>query len=665
MTLHALTVLLSAFLLFQVQPIAGKMTLTWFGGSASVWSVCMVFFQTTLLLGYLYAHFLHERLAPRRQALLHTLLLLASLSVLPLAADSAWKSAIPDQPGGNVLAALAATVGLPYFLLSTTGPLVQTWYARSTGGKTPYRLYALSNLGSMVALLSYPVVVEPFFTLGAQRLAWSAGYALFVTVCVLTGWRSCKTTEAAPPPREREAAPVRPRLAEIFLWTALAACASTLLSASTRHITQDVAPTTFLWILPLALYLLSFIICFETPRGYHRPTFLTLLVLALVGAALALDERFHTVTTVAVLLSSTFVCAMVCHGELARRKPHPRYLTTFYVSLSVGGALGGAFVGLAAPALFNAYFEYPLGLALCAVLAGVAAWGSAGPAIRRLVVVAAPCYCLWLAWISRDYVDGYRKVVRNFYAQLRVDDVDVDGLGTKRKLFHGRITHGEQFVAAGLRGVPTAYYCRDGGVGQVLLGLDASVSHRIGIVGLGVGTLAAYGKDGDTLRIYEINDSVLDLARTEFTYLDDSAAHLDTVLGDARRSLEEEPDQRFDVLVVDAFSGDSIPTHLLTLEAFASYLRHLRADGVLAIHITNRSLDLRPVVAAAAARYNRLAVVDRFSPDDDDPFCRAADWAFVSTPARVASLPARELLAPTPGFAPWTDDYSNLLQILR
>jgi hypothetical protein len=388
MPLFAVTVFLSAFLLFQIQPMVAKMILPWFGGSSSVWSTCLVFFQAELLLGYLYVHWLHETLAPRRQTLVHIALLLASLAALPVAADPSWKETAQAHPTLNVLGVLAGAVGLPYLLLSTTGPLMQAWYARSFSGVMPYRLYALSNLASMLALLSYPVLVEPFLELRSQAWAWSAGYALFVLACGATAWRSWRAVSG-----EREtAAPAtaevpRPSWRECLLWVGLAATASTLLLAMTRHLTQDVAPVPFLWVLPLSLYLLSFILCFDAPRYYVRPLFLAALPLAFFGLDRIMDEGMPVPAMVALISAALFVICMVCHGELVRRKPHPRHLTLFYLMLSLGGALGGMFVGLLAPAIFSAYFELPLGLFLCALLVTAVLW-------RACAGTGASC-CWW------------------------------------------------------------------------------------------------------------------------------------------------------------------------------------------------------------------------------------------------------------------------------
>jgi len=674
MMLFATTVFLSAFLLFQIQPIVAKMILPWFGGASSVWSICLVFFQAELLLGYAYVHWLHERLAPQRQMLVHGALLLLSLATLPVVANPAWKDVAQAHPSLSVLAVLATTVGAPYLLLSTTGPLMQAWYARSaamaSGGVQPYRLYALSNLASMLALLSYPVLVEPFMAVADQGLGWSAGYAVFVLSCLGTAamtWRRGRTqpdsgpadTDPGPPPGWREC----------LLWVGLAATASVLLLSFTRHLTQDVAPVPFLWVLPLSIYLLSFILCFDAPRYYVRPLFLTALPLAF----LALDHVMNSGADVPVLITllcvSLFVFCMVCHGELVRRKPPVRHLTLFYLMLSVGGAMGGMLVGLVAPALFNAYYELPLGLFACAALLLVVLWSPLQRHWRVLLLIALLAYGARLVEISLSYVQGYRAVMRNFYSQLRVEDSVDEKLGPVRAMLHGRINHGEQALAPAHRRQPTAYYCERSGIARALRSLPQDRPLKLGVVGLGTGTLSVYARAGDEMRVYEINDQVLALARREFSYLADSPARIVPLLGDGRLVLEREAPQGFDLLAMDAFSGDSIPTHLLTIEAVRAYLRHLRPDGLLAVHITNRYLDLQPVMASAAAATGKVALAYDLDPADDDLYCRPSVRVLFVSPQPAARPPAGladgAVLAVKPGFKPWTDTFSNLLTILK
>jgi len=675
MALFAATVFLSAFLLFQIQPLIAKMILPWFGGSSSVWSTCMVFFQLELLLGYAYVHWLHEKLSLRRQVQVHAGLLLLSLLTLPVAADPSSNYMAQSQPVLSVLAVLAAAVGAPYLLLSTTGPLMQAWYVRSflaaSSSAQPYRLYALSNLASMLALLTYPVLVEPVLPVRPQAIAWSVGYGFFVLSCLVTGrlaWQRIAPADSAAPDLAAAAGPA-PRWRDCLVWVGLSSTASILLLAMTQHMTQDVAPVPFLWVLPMSIYLLSFILCFDAPRYYVRPAFLAALPLAFIALDRALDGGMKVPVLVGLMSVALFVFCMVCHGELVRRKPPVRHLTLFYLMIAVGGALGGVLVGLLAPIIFPAYFELPNGLFLCAALVTIVVWPEAGRNWRIVLLLALLGYGWRLGGISLEYVEGYRKVARNFYGQLRIFESVEPRLGLLRVMRHGRVTHGDQYMDAPHRKQPTAYYCEKSGIGRVLRSLQGPLPLQLGVLGLGAGTLAAYGRAGDEMRFYEINDQVLDLARSEFSYLVDSPARIVPVLGDGRLMLEREAPQQFDLLAIDAFSGDSIPTHLLTLEAMKGYFGHLKADGVLAVHITNRYLDLQPVMAGAAAHFGKVAYFYELDPEDDDDYCRHSIWVLMMSPARFAGLPALkeggQLLAVRPGFKPWTDSFSNLFGILK
>ena len=365
MFLYAITILVSAFLLFQVQPVIAKIILPWFGGSAAVWTTCLLFFQFALLLGYFYSHAVVRYLKPRAQMALHACLLLVSAAALPIYPSARWKPVDPSAPILHILALLALTVGLPYFLLSTSGPLLQAWYARRFKGAIPYRLYALSNAGSMFALLSYPILIEPRFTSRQQAGMWSIAYGAFVLLCGFAAFRSGQAP-AAEAAREEEDAGEKPGLRLYLMWLLLPACASALLLAVTNHLSQNVAAIPFLWVLPLSVYLLSFILCFESSGWYRRSPYLQLLAVALASMAYSMfaDNTGNVPIKIGVplFLMGLFTCSMVCHGELARLKPHPRYLTHFYLMIAAGGALGGAFVGLAAPLLFNGYYEMPLAM---------------------------------------------------------------------------------------------------------------------------------------------------------------------------------------------------------------------------------------------------------------------------------------------------------------
>jgi SAM-dependent methyltransferase len=682
MLLYALTISLSAFLLFAVQPIIAKSILPWFGGSSAVWSTCMLFFQVVLLLGYVYAHWLHRKLAARRQAIVHIVVLAASLAALPIIPNPAWRTASVGHPSLRILALLAVTVGLPYFLLSSTSPLLQAWYARNHKDGLPYRLFALSNFASMLALLSYPVLVEPNLPTRMQGWVWSGAYVCFTAFCGVTAWRAGAHPVAEPAVQAAasEAPETPPGWSVRLLWLGLAASASVLLLAVTNHLTQDVAAIPFLWILPLSVYLLSFILCFESARSYRRGLFVPLLFAALAFMAYEMWWEHKTIEirlAIALFGLALFICCMVCHGELARLKPHPRYLTGFYVTVSLGGAFGGLFVGLVAPYVFHAYYEFPSGMALCAAVTFLA-FGRELWRMPRLVkfagtallVLALGGYIWFLVHLMRAMVSGYIVVARNFYGQLRVSEegdprVDEDA---HRTLIHGTINHGEQMLREEYRRQPITYFCPESGIGRAMRSLEGA-PRRIGVLGLGVGTLAAYGKTGDTIRIYEINPMVLDLAQREFSYLRDTPAKVEVTMGDGRLSLESESSQQFDILVMDAFSGDSVPVHLVTREAFATYFRHLKPGGILAVNVTNRYLNLAPVMERAAAAFGKVALYYDFDTDESDFLCFACTWTLVmdrATADRHPELYKRATVLKQKGkFRTWTDDFSNMYSILR
>ena len=676
MLLYALTILVSAFLLFQVQPVIARIILPWFGGSAAVWTTCLLFFQSVLLLGYLYSHWLYRKLRPRAQAVAHILLLAASLVWLPIWPEVSWKPSGGEDPTSRILLLLTVAVGLPYFLLATTGPLLQAWYARRYPGAMPYRLYALSNAGSMFALISYPVLFEPWLGTRHQALSWSWTYGVFILLAAATAWLGRDATPVEPPPAADTPYPAR----RIFFWIALPACASILLLAITNHLTQNVAAIPFLWILPLSIYLLSFILCFESASWYRRKAFLGLFAVAAGSMAYALTPEFQN-NPIKVMIPffavGLFICCMVCHGELARLKPHPSRLTSFYVMVALGGALGGAFVALIAPHVFPGFYELPVGLAACAFVA-LAVWRDdpetgLGGSWKRPAPLAAGLLTLavagYLGFVIHQYGKAARVMVRNFYGGLQVIDATADDDGDEpvRRLMHGTITHGDQYINPKFQGRPTTYYGPNSGVGRAIRQNQESGAVRVGVIGLGTGTLAAYGRAGDYFRFYEINPLVLRLAHTEFTFLNICKARLDVALRDARLSLEREPPGNFDVLAVDAFSSDAIPVHLLTREAFALYFHHLKPDGVLAVHVSNKHLDLTPVVKLAAASLRKDARLVDTEDEEHDVF--GSTWVLVTAAAGFFDGPLMRTAAvavPLPrNMRMWTDDYSNLFQILK
>lgn len=680
MPLFACTILLSAFLLFLVQPIIAKQILPWFGGTSAVWTTCLVFFQVVLLAGYTYAHVITTRLAPRTQAHLHIALLAASLVFLPIVPNIALKPDADTDAALRIMLLLVATIGLPYFLLSTTGPLLQKWIAPRFPEKSVYRLFALSNFGSLIGLLAFPFAIEPFASSRTQSLVWSAGYALFVLVCALSAWkagRASSTTAAVGAPGAEPAAAAtaeRPLASEVGLWLAFSVLGSVLLLATTNHITQNIASVPFLWVLPLSLYLLSFVIAFEGRggRGWYEQSwwvFATLVMLVAMAAGLSAARGVLDVgIAVPLYITGMFFAVLFCNGELAHRKPAPRYLTHFYLTISVGGAVGGLLVALVAPRVFPTYFELPIALIAVGVLAIIV--------VRRRQWLLGPAIVATLAtgWYAYDYLKFIRDEVvymeRNFYGTLRVREQGSDDRQVRR-LLHGVILHGEQLTISPDRLEPGTYYARSSGAGRAIAARQAAGPVRIGVVGLGVGTLSAYGRAGDTIRFYELDPDVLALARSHFSYLGSSPARLEFAIGDARLSLERElaagAAQKYDVLAIDAFSSDSIPVHLITREAIQLYMRHLAPDGILAIHISNRFLDLKPVLANIATELGLAARLVTDSPADDQPGSHT-DWVLIAASGAAfgqGQLAEAQAIAPEPRHSIWSDQFNNLFDVLK
>ncbi|MEO2016303.1 MAG: hypothetical protein ABGZ53_18240 [Fuerstiella sp.] len=877
---YALTIFISAFLLFQVQPLIGRFILPWFGGGPSIWTSCMLFFQIVLLAGYVYSHLLCSRLSRKAQVCTHLSLLALSVAFLPIAPSESWKPVGDQSPLLQILLLLLVTVGGPYFMLASTGPLMQRWFSQTSPGRSPYRLYALSNVGSLLALVSYPLVFEPWLKLRHQVLSWSFVYIVYVVLAVWCAMQLLRysalnpltdTTDAeAETPGVTAAAP---DWGQMLLWLGLAACSSAMLLATTNQLCIDVATVPFLWVLPLGLYLLSFIICFDSPHWYDRRVFGLLLLGCCPMACSAVHEgpSMEIADQVAIFSVVLFACCMICHGELVHARPDPKYLTLFYVLVSAGGALGGVFVAIAAPQMFSEYYEYHASLfATCEValiawyvqrvwrksqsstfwiwtlaasvqVLTVAAWyyvpksGSledidrtvyfgiyllsqlAGLALtaafetrKRVVVgvwtVASFAQVAWLSgyagwrfpadvirsqqvWVAvgalvpavvavgvlfgvgrlretfREYVLrstqfaivalwvsalwysetvtswqasafgvsacaalamecavrhfrgpqqpspgfwlllpsialicllGHRlqKIVaaddvdvvhtsRNFYGVLKVtedaeDASDEYGMPGRISLMHGQIRHGFQYLDEYWKTQPTTYYGQDSGIGiaielgRKLAGDTDQHALRVGVVGLGTGTIAAYGQSDEYFRFYDINSDVRDLSAMYFTYLSDSDAETEVVIGDARivmeRELAEGRSQQLDVLAIDAFSSDAIPVHLLTTECAEIYREQLRPGGVLAIHISNRFLELDPIARGMAEHLGWHAV--RIENDDDDSTgVFTSTWVLLTAnDAFVNSADIQDVdneWDESDRVLHWTDDYSGLWQILK
>jgi hypothetical protein len=790
MPVYALTIFTGAFLLFQVQPLIGKYILPWFGGGPGVWTTCMLFFQMLLLGGYAYAHFTSKWLKPRAQIIVHLVLLATAMALLPITPSDTWK----PQPGANpvwqILALLAACLGLPYFVLSTTGPLLQQWFSRTNPGRSPYRLYALSNVGSLLALLSYPFFFETHFTRKVQASLWAVGLVLYVLCCAwcaLRLWNLEKNAEGRRQKAEvnsptvdspssilhpQSSPPPSPSPFTYLLWLLLPACASALLLATTNKMCQDVAVIPFLWVLPLALYLLSFIICFDSPRWYVRFPFTLALIAAFIGICLALfgGIDWSLWKQIAVYCGALFICCMVCHGELYRLKPDPAHLTAFYLMIAAGGALGGLFVAVASPALFTDYYELHWSLLSCGLLfiivcatarteptrqpndflstlnpsspwpwmAGTLTllafvgldqliarfgtqWQSLVPQatlhlsghvekglllglrigiwVLLVLVVAAWLVrqkhhafrhwrfltCAWLTlglvvlavalWKqAQEARAGAVAMCRNFYGVLTVYEYrQAEPYAHHFVLQHGRITHGLQFVDQAMAAWPTSYYGTESGIG---LGMNAlpNTPRRVGVVGLGTGSLTVYARTNDYFRIYEINPQVEQLASSRFSYLSNCLGKVELVHGDARLSLERElqrgASQQLDLLALDAFSSDAVPVHLLTEEAFTLYDHHLKTNGVIAVNISNHYIDLEPVLINVAQKFKyHLCLVD-FDENDDEWWLYGSTWVLLTRSDAIANSQAVRSACSTVKtnavkIPMWTDDFASLYQVLK
>ncbi len=678
MFVYAATIFLSAFLLFQVQPMIAKFVLPWFGGSAAVWSASLLFFQLILLAGYLYAHCLIRYLKPKQQMGVHGTLLLISLVTLPIIPKDYWKPVGGSDPLLGILLLLGATIGLPYFLLSSTSPLLQAWYLRAKSNVIPYRLFALSNFGSMLALLSYPFLVEPNIALRLQARIWSMGFAAFALACAWAAWKSRNGTDPLQVAAE-EHAPA-PRFSTILLWISLAACASTLLMATTSHLTQNVAPIPLLWVAPLSIYLLSFILSFESDKIYQRWLFLPLGLVALGvytrGMAQYEDNVDVIKTLIPMLCGALFIACMVCHGELAKRKPHPRYLTLFFLMVSLGGAIGGIFVALIAPRIFPNYWEMPIAIAGLGVLIAIVLSyddnGAPRPlAVRASLLIVAISFGVYLARLERRANQDYLLSARNFYGVLRVrDDPPGDTERGIRVLIHGTINHGTELLSPGGGRIPTSYFGETSGISRAIHTKGEKGPIRIGILGLGAGVTATLARAGDTLHYYEINPLVFQIAQTKFDFWNDCPADKHLYFGDGRLTLEGmQESENLDFLAMDAFTSDAVPMHLLTREAYATYRRHLKPDGVLAINISNRYLDLEPIIAQAAQEMGWSGVVV-YDEGNSESYYVSNTWILLSKSSAVFADPNFQgadttVLQPRKGFRAWTDDYSNIIQILR
>jgi len=634
----ALTIFTSAFLLFQVQPLLSKQILPWFGGSPAVWTTAMLFFQTLLCLGYLYAHALASLRSRKMQAQIHVFLLVVAAflasKVLP-GADLRPQS--PDSPVSQVLLILGVSVGLPYFCLATTGPLVQHWFTNTAHAQSVFRLYALSNVGSFLALLSFPFVLEPWLEQQEMGQLWTIGFWVFALLCLpvaLGFWQQPSQVDATPSghdadaPRPQTSAPVgdkvKPSLGQRLSWIGLPALASLVFIAATDQISHDVAPEPRLWISTLGLYLVTFILTFDHPRWYRPKLFAVLTLALLLGTAglsdiprwlgISWDYGVNEVRWSHYAL--LFVVCMLCHGELYRRRPEDtRWLTEFYLCMSIGGAFGGLFVTLVATQWFDDYHEWLMALVLVALLAchvlfrsswPRSAWAGRAAGLGLATVMVALLVAMQNPWSWREVSQEDRTEIlldqdRNFYGTVSVKErrFAAEPERNDRVFFSGNVTHGQQFLSDALRHVPTTYYARDSGIGETLLwAMEQKPGLSVALIGLGAGTLANFAREEDAYDFYEINPAAVRFAQQWFDNLSSCKAREQNILlGDARLRMEQLPKEKlYDVIVLDAFTGGSVPIHLLTREAFRIYKEHLKPDGYIAINITNAYLNLYPIV---------------------------------------------------------------------
>jgi SAM-dependent methyltransferase len=703
--LFVVAVFVSAALVFLVEPLVGKLLLPLLGGSPAIWNTSLAFFQLALLAGYGYAHALQRLTSVRRQMAVHLLVLAAAALVLPLRITGLLGQPWVHAPALWLAAALALSLGPPFAALSATAPLLQTWYARLNGdgdeGANPYSLYAASNLGSVLALAAYPIVVEPLVGLSAQAHLWSfayAGFTLFLIGLAAMAWRL--PTAAVPV----MAPVVATEWHERWIWVCLAAAPASLLTGVTSHLTADVASAPFMWVIPLELYLATFVVAFSGKAKGPSATLLVLQVLA-VPASLAL--LFEPTTPwpeqIVIHLAAFFVTALVCHQALGARRPEPARLTEFYLCLSIGGVIGGGFNAFLAPLLFPDVWEYPAVLVLaCLARPGGTArrgmgWLAAGlvwiaplcipalalPDILREALMLAPVVvavmlrdrtiavvALFAALALAGEVQGigrYREHHRSFFGVIHIAEVHPKGLGTASIMVHGTTLHGVQAQGRGQKCRATAYYAPATVIGGVFGRERAKGPRRMGVVGLGAGTVATFVRPGDSMRFFEIDPLVerLTLDPNHFSFIHGCAkGPVDVVLGDARLSIAHEPAASYDLLLIDAFSSDSVPTHLLTVEALHSYLRLLKPHGVLLLHLSNRNLELTgPAAAAAKAAGASYLKGVHWVEEGTSPYLESSGIVLLVAPDARSLDPYRndrEWTDPVRPARAWTDDYTNV-----
>jgi len=680
------TIFISSFLLFQIQPILAKMALPFFGGGAAIWTACMLFFQLFLLLGYFYSHCLTKLTHLNHQVFIHCSLIAVSLLFLPISPFESNASFGGDTPQFEIIFSLFIGIGFPYFMLSSTAPLIQKWYGQIFPTNEPYRLYSLSNLGSLLALLSYPFLIEPLMTLDRQAGVWSMLYSLFALFIFLTSYQlyrhEIKPLKAIP---NEQSKTITYTMGDILLWLLFSAASVILMVSTTSAMTQNIPPTPFLWILPLCIYLLTYIICFNNDKWYVQKYWFIIFSGCSIAALLMffIGNQFNIVTQVAIYSLILFCACMLCHGELARLKPEKNKLTLFYLIMALGGVFGSVFTSIVAEQVFSQYYEFPLAIALVYLLFSGSLWKESKneKLLKRekkqslylglASIAGLLAFGLYFVKLHHLYYQDDVSNSRNFYGTLAVKDFNEFAEPT-RMLFDGATSHGTQSLSSANSHIPTSYYRFDTGVSLALQKFYADKAKKVAVIGLGTGTLAAYGNVGDEYVFYELNPDVEVAANNYFSYLSNSKATVSIRLGDARitlqNELKESGSQLYQVLVVDAFSSDSIPVHLLTLEAFQLYWQHLDENGLLVLHISNNHLDLLPLVATLAEKTGKN--MQHFYSASDVENEHTAEWVVITNNSEFYENEENQSRATYFKLKPeqqvlWTDAYSNLLSVIK
>ncbi len=725
--LFAGTLFTSASLMFVLQPLFGKILLPLLGGSPAVWNTCMVFYQSILFLGYLYAHTISTRFSQHRQIQIHAAVILVSFLALPLALPENTVPPTESDPTFWLLWTLFLAIGLPYFVVSTTAPLVQKWFA-NIGHHTshdPYYLYAASNTGSLIALLSYPFLLEPTIGLANQKNYWSIGYlflSLLIAGCAFVLWKTRQNTSIVEDKGPEEKLSIYRKLH----WLALAFVPSSLLLGLTNFISTDIASVPLLWIIPLTLYLLSFVIVFSKWNDKIHPLMVKLqpvAMLPVIAYAFINPADLPYWGYLCLHLLAFFFAVMVCHGELAKNRPHTQYLTNFYLIMSFAGMLGGMFNTFVAPFIFNGIYEYPIMIIAALLLrpwvplslprlllqilipaaliiTGLILYANVQDLLQYFDVIVISLIALaFVTYLFRAQPVAYALLTgalifpalglhglsshtlyqeRSFFGVLAVHESILTNEQNQpekyHELIHGTTKHGAQRLAENLANIPLTYYSRPGPMGQLFKEYDnINKNWTIGIVGLGAGALVCYAKEQQNWTLYEIDPLVIDIASNPeyFTYLKRCSHNTTMRIGDARLSLEKEPDQKFDLLIMDAFSSDSVPTHLLTQEALALYFKKLKPNGILAFHITNRHLSLKKVLSIHAEHLHFSALIQEFTPPQNLPLVVATDWVVMAkkpetlAPLSVSRLGNWQKMPLYFDMKPWTDDFTNIVRIWK